>query len=191
MNESNWWNNLESQWKQAFGTVFFKNGNTPGPEEIRNLLNTKVLRLAGPRAPYPNMGFELSNLSGIQDLQKLEILVVTHHQLQSIQPLSSMKHLKSLFLFNNQISSLKGIEDMTHLEQLYVQYNRIDSLRPLKTLTRLKEVYINNNHLASLDGLTEEHSENLVQFFCKPNDRLKQKEIIHAENQLGIRCRSL
>ncbi|MBO9592047.1 MAG: leucine-rich repeat domain-containing protein [Niabella sp.] len=186
-----WWNNLEQQWKQAFEVTFFRNSATPALPDIGQLQNTPVLRLAGPRAPYPNMNFEITNLSGIATLQQLEILVITHQQIKDIQLLRSLKNLKSLFLFNNQIESLEGIEALTNLEQLYVQCNNITSLMPLQQLTQLREVYINDNALTSLEGLTEAHSDNLTSLFCLPNTGLKQKEIIRVENQLGIRCRSV
>ncbi len=186
-----WWENLEIQWKNAFNTVFFHHEGTPSVAEIEQLQQSTVLRLAGPRAPYPNMTFELTNLSGLADLPNLEILVVTHHQIKDISVLEQMKKLKSLFLFNNEIEDLNGIEDLVHLEQLYLQFNKIDSIKQVKQLINLKELYVNNNLLASLEGLTDDHSENLTMFFCKPNDGLKQKELIYAENQLGIKCRSL
>ncbi|MCF3111447.1 leucine-rich repeat domain-containing protein [Niabella sp. CC-SYL272] len=191
MSSLNWWNNLEQQWKQAFEVTFFRSTATPSISDLEQLQNTTVLRLVGPRAPYPNMDFELTNLSGIAALQQLEILVVTHQQIKDLQLLASLKNLKSLFLFNNQIESLEGIEGLTDLEQLYIQFNNIASLTPLQQLTQLKEVYIHHNALTSLDGLTETHSDNLATFFCLPNSGLKQKEIIRAENHLGIRCRSV
>ena len=187
----NWWTNLELQWKEAFSAAVFRNTATPALPDIEQLLNTKVVRLAGPRAPYPNMNFELTNLSGIAALQSLEILVITHQQIKDIRLLRTLKNLKALFLFNNQIESLEGIEELFHLEQLYIQFNKISSLQPLQQLTRLKDVYANHNALTSLEGLTEAHSDNLTTFFCLPNSGLKQKEIIHTENHLGIRCKSV
>lgn len=99
--------------------------------------------------------------------------------------------IKKLFLYNNQIHSLEGIEGLTHLEQLYVQCNNIDSIKPVKTLVKLREFYIHDNNISSLDGLTEEHADNLEMFVCKPNDQLKQKEVLRIERELGIRCRGL
>lgn len=191
MLNTTWWNDLEPQWKQAFGVGFFGHETAPNTEELAHLYAASVLRLVGPKAPYPNMGFELTNLSGIAQLSNLEILVVTHHQIKNIQSLKNLKKLKSVFLFNNQIDSLEGLETLTLLEQLYIQFNNINSLKALKELTCLKELYANNNALSSLEGLTEAHSDTLNTFFCKPNDLLKQKEIIYVENQLGIKCRGI
>jgi len=92
-------------------------------------------------------------------------------------------------LFNNNIKSLHGIETLTQLEQLYVQGNQISSIKPIEQLINLKELYISDNCIETLDGLTEEHSDKLTTFVCRPNKQLKQKEIIRAERELGIICR--
>jgi hypothetical protein len=189
MLKPDWWTNLESLWKQAFAVTLFKHPDEPTPEELSFVYNATVMRFAGPAAPYPNMPFELTNLSGVSQLPNLEILVVTHHKIIFIKELENLQNLKSLFLFNNQIKNLEGIETLKNLEQLYVQCNQIESIRPIEKLINLKEVYVNQNLLSSLVGLTEEHSDKLTDFFCKPNDLLKQKEIIRVERDLGILCR--
>ncbi|MEO8852698.1 MAG: leucine-rich repeat domain-containing protein [Ginsengibacter sp.] len=191
MIDTNWWFQLGEDWKLSFETVFFHHPNEPTAEELDQLYQTTVLRFTGPQAPYPNMAFELSDLSGIAQLDNLEVLVATHHQFHNIESLSSLKKMKNLFLFNNRIESLKGIESLTSLEQLYVQFNKIESLKPIERLVNLKEVYVHNNNLSTLDGLTEEHSEKLTKFFCIPGNSLPQKELIRVENNLGIKCRAL
>lgn len=185
---TDWWKGLEPQWQKALSISFFRHFNEPRPEELARLFASPSLRLAGPRAPFPNLPFELTSLSALAGLHNLEVLVVTHHQLTHIEELGSLKKLKSLFLFNNQIVSLKGIEELKALEQLYVQFNRIESLKPIKKLVNLKEVYVNDNAISSLDGLTEKHSDKLGRFVCRPNPLLHQKEMIRAENMLGIKC---
>ena len=137
------------------------------------------------------MSFELEDLSGISQLYNVEILVIIHQKLGSINELNALQKLKSLFINNNHIESLDGIENLTGLSQLYAQHNRIASILPIEQLINLQECYIHDNHLNSLEGLTEIHAERLEHFFCKPNADLKQKEVIRVERELGIRCRSL
>lgn len=191
MTSLNWWTNLELQWKNAFAATVFQTSSAPAVADIEQLHAAAAIRFAGPRAPYPNMSFELTNLSGIAQLYNLEVLVITHHQIKNITGLQALKRLKGLFLFNNQIESLTGIEQLTHLEQLYVQFNQIRSMEPVKQLVHLKEVYIHNNAITTFDGLTEAHSDQLTHFFCRPNEGLKQRAVIDLENRLGIRCRSV
>lgn len=186
-----WWHGLSVQWKQAFAETVFHHSNEPSPAELAQLHAAPALRFAGPQAPYPNMSFELNDLSGIAALTNLQILVIVFQQLESVAELQALTNLKSLFMYNNCIRSLNGIENLTALEQLYVQGNQVNSLRPIENLTRLKELYVNDNRLSSLEGLTEEHAGALEIFFCKPNAGLKQKELLGIERELGIRCRGL
>lgn len=184
----NWWSNLEMQWQQAFG-ILSGNFDIPGDNEVSKIFTTPTIRLAGPAAPFPNMQFELTNLSGLEHLANLSVVIITHHKIENIEVLSKLPNLKSLFLYNNDIESLHGIEELTQLEQLYVHCNSITSIKPVEKLLNLKELYINDNCIKSLDGLTEEHSEKLATFICRPNKNLKQKEIIRVERELGIICR--
>lgn len=186
-----WWQNLSADWKQAFSETCFPHKNEPTLNELEQLYNAPALRFAGPSAPFPNMSVELTDLSGITALSNLQILILIHHQVSSLEALSNMAGIKKLFLYNNQIHSLAGIEGLTHLEQLYVQCNKIDSIIPVKTLVKLREFYIHDNNISSFDGLTDEHSDNLEMFVCKPNDQIKQKEMLRIERELGIRCRSV
>jgi Leucine-rich repeat (LRR) protein len=182
---------LEPQWKKAFAEIIFRHSNEPTQEELAQLHGSPALRFAGPSSPYPNMSFELTNLSGITSLSNLQVLVIIYQKIESIQELRFLSKLKNLFLYNNQITSLSGVDELTHLEQLYVQWNGIESIKPVQKLRNLRELYIHNNRVSSLEGLTEAHADKLEMFFCKPNESLKQKEILHIERELGIRCRSL
>jgi len=186
-----WWQQLETQWKHAFSECFFKHSHEPTLTELDELYSTPAIRLAGPSAPYPNMTFELTNLSGLVGLDNLHVIVVTHQLIEAVRELKAFPQLTSLFLFNNKITSLEGIEDLTQLSQLYVQCNKIVSILEIRDLVNLQELYVNDNLITSLEGLTEEHADKLEKFFCKPNDQLKSKELLRVERELGIRCRSV
>ena len=191
MDLTGWWQQLESQWKHAFAECFFRHNNEPALTELDQLCSGSAIRLAGPSAPYPNMSFELTNLSGLVGLDNLRIIVVTHQLVETIRELKALPQLTSLFLFNNKITSLEGIENLTQLSQLYVQSNKIVSILEIRNLVNLEELYVNDNLITSLEGLTEEHADKLEKFFCKPNDQLKSKELLRVERELGIRCRSV
>ena len=180
---------MEPQWKQAFALIVTGHQNEPNTIELEKIFTLPTIRLAGPIAPFPNIQFELTNLSGLEYLSNLSIAIITHHKIENIEVLSHLTNLKSLFLFNNNIKSLQGIETLTQLEQLYIQCNDITSIKPVEQLINLKELYISDNCIETLDGLREEHSDKLRTFVCRPNKKLKQKEIIRAERELGIICR--
>ncbi len=184
-----WWESLSPQWQQAFTISVLQKEGTATDEDIEGLKNSVVLRLAGPEAPHPNCTFKLTDLSGIVGLDQLQILIVTHHDIQDMEEVSKLPQLKSIFINNNCLKNLKGIEDLHNLEQLYVQCNELSSIAEIEKLTQLRELYISDNKIASLAGLTEQHAEHLTRFVCMPNELLKQKEIIHTEREIGIICR--
>ncbi len=188
----NWWQGLEPQWQKAINQVILQKGvitDTPNEAGFDTIFGHKYLRFAGPKAPYPNMGFELTNLSGLAAFDEAEMISVTYHQIASIKEITHLKHLKNVFFDNNCLTSLEGVESLPGLEELYVHSNQIESIKPIEGLTKLKTFYCSSNKLTSFDGLTEDHSENLRFFVCLPNEGIKQKEIIRVENTLGIKCR--
>jgi Leucine-rich repeat (LRR) protein len=183
-----WWTSLETQWKIAFQSSVLIHNNTPTDDELDNIMSLTTLTCLGPTAQYPNVNFELTNLTGIKELTELETLVLTHHSLTDVRDLEDLKYLKNLFVSNNKITSLSGIENLKKLEQLNVQNNKIESLVPIKLLIQLKELYVNSNLLTSFEGITAAHSKYLKMFFCLPCDSMSFKDIIFFERTMGIRC---
>ncbi|TNE59521.1 MAG: leucine-rich repeat domain-containing protein [Bacteroidetes bacterium] len=187
-----WWERLEPQWQTAFKEAVlgkYEPDDAPTDTELEQLWNTSVFRFAGPSGAYPNMSIELTNLSGIRLMEQVEILIVTHHSIASLEDLAMLRRLKSLYAYNNVIQTLSGIESLTELEQLFVQSNRIEDLQPLSQLHNLREVYANDNALRSLEGLSQLHSRKLKQFYCLPNTSLPDQEVLRVNNDFGIRCR--
>lgn len=186
-----WWDSLSDNWKKAFNKCVFNKEETTDnltDKELHALWFIAVVRFSGPRAPFPNMSFELDDVSGLADLKYLKIVVVTHQRVTSLQPLAALHQLESLFVFDNRIKNLTGVERLKNLKQLYFQNNEITSLEPLEELTGLTEVYASQNKLVKLDGIGSKHARSIKMFRILPNDELPQKEIIRMENKIGIRC---
>lgn len=186
-----WWHELTPQWRMAFQASVLGHLNLPMPEELENLWRAPALRFTGPTAPYPTLRFELTDCSGVAAMSNLEVLIITHHRLESVQELAGLKNLKSLFVNNNQLGSLTGVEELKRLEQVYAQVNQIDSLEPLRNLTNLRELYVSANALLTLNGITAKHARSLKAFFCLPNEQLPDREVIRFERKMAIRCRTL
>ncbi len=187
-----WWDSLESQWKKAFNEAVLGNGaieNRPSRTEMESIHQATALRFAGPKAPYPNMTFELTNTSGLAELDKVETLVIIFHSVQQLGSLAHMKELTGLFVNNCQLQSLSGIEELINLKLLYASTNEIKDIKPIKKLTNLADFQFPYNKIASLEGITNKHTSNLKNFVCLPNDDLPDRDIIKVENRLGIRCK--
>ncbi len=186
-----WWMDLEEQWRKAFNEAFLNKGpvtDRPSKAELIDIFTTPAIRFAGPRAPYPNMSFELTNASGLKELIAVETLALIHHNVESIEAFSKLTNVNGLFIYDNQVTSLKGIENMKGLQTFHFHANQITSLAPLEGLTMLKDVYATDNQIEDLEGITEAHAENLEIFRVMPNKKLHRREMLRVENTYGIRC---
>jgi len=186
-----WWNTLSNSWKQAFNEVALRRSSTEplGDDMLLTVFNSPNHRFAGPTAPYPNMSFELEDMSGLVGLPNTELVVVIFQRLTHIREVAAFKQLRSLFVYNNQISSLEGIEGQTALKELYCNVNQISTLKPLAGLTNLTTLYCNYNLLSDLDGIGEQHADTLENFYCMPNPNLKESVAMRFEREVGIRCK--
>ncbi len=186
-----WWSGLEEQWQRAFNEAILRRGPvtaTPSTQELDLILTAPALRFAGPRAHYPNMSFELTNLSGLSGLTKVEILVVNHQEISTIEELAGLLQLKSLYLLDNRIEDLHPLRKLVRLEELNFPQNKVKSLKPLENLTALRVLYCSENLLASLDGISVKHRGTLKSFHVIPNENLPDHEIMKFERKIGIRC---
>ena len=185
-----WWNTLSEPWKRAFNEVIRQNStaDVPDDETLHSICTAEVHRFSGPGAPFPNMSFELEDMSGITGLNNLKILILGFQKLTSLREIGHLKELRSLFVFNNQIDSLEGIESLENLTDLYFNVNQVSSLVPLQHLTNLQTIYCNYNNITSLEGIGEQHVQNLKNFVCLPNEQLAFKEIGRMERDIGIQC---
>ncbi len=187
--QQDWWSNLEIQWKKAFNESFFQKApieDMPDEKGFADLFSCPNFRFAGPKSFFPNLSFELSNLTGLEVMHQAELISVSFNQIADVGPLSQLVNLKSLFLNDNNLESLEGLEGLTKITTLYLSNNRIKSLKPLEKMDNLQVVQCSHNKLASFAGLHTGNTENLDHFIGLPN-RVTQLEIDRLQNELRVR----
>lgn len=185
-----WWSTLSPEWQTAYNETMLRRTTTEMPlaPVLHQIWQSPAHRFAGPRAPYPNMSFELSNMDGVLALKNVQILVITFHQLTHLKGIEQMPQLSSLFVFNNQIATLEGVEALTDLLEIYFNVNQVESLEPLRHLTKLHTLYCNYNRVSSLEPIGVQHKPALKNFVCLPNDLLPDEEVLRMEQEIRIRC---
>jgi hypothetical protein len=187
-----WFSELDMLWQMAFNEVLFRKGPTMEPPTDEHLmflvLGVENVRFAGPAAHYPNMSFQLKDLSGLIPLRQLKHITLCNHQVTRLAALAQHTALEHLYVMENQLTSLEGVERMTHLKNLYCQGNQIKSLSPIRNLTNLEVLYVTRNQLHDLDGLTVAHKAQLKTFRVMPNNTLPDEAIIKCQQELGIIC---
>ena len=118
---------------------------------LSGLTNLTELRLSGNRVRDISPLLGLTNLrnlelpSGIQDLPALG------------RVLSSMTHLTSLSLLNNNIADVSALipvlSDLTDLRDLNLNDNDITNLSPLAVLTNLTSLHLWNNNISDISAI--------------------------------------
>lgn len=185
-----WWKGLEPQWKKAFNEAMLGKGpieDIPNGKDLKELFECPNFRFAGPYASYPNLSFELTNLSGLNKMYQAEGIMITFHKIESIDPILNIRNLKSLYLNNNELVSLDGLEGFKDLHSLGVHNNKIVSIKPLEHLKNLVVLNINSNKLKTLEGLHKENTANLEQLFCLPNEHLADVELERLKTELSLK----
>jgi serine/threonine protein kinase/class 3 adenylate cyclase len=93
-------------------------------------------------------------------------LDINSFQITNLDPLNSIRSLRSLDCSRNQLTSLDSLKNMVQLRALYCGQNRISTVEPLKALS-LIELYCNDNRIENLEPLRPMHL--LERLYCGGN----------------------
>jgi hypothetical protein len=117
---------------------------------------------------------DLTPLSYLTTLTKLQLGEVSHNRFSDLSPLSKLKNLTELFLRNNQVSSYDSISNLTNLEDLRLGLDNCKDISPLASLTKLRilsksgditktptERFSDLSPLSNLDNLEEVYFSHL------------------------------
>ena len=95
----------------------------------------------------------IADLSGIETLENLEVLVLVDHHLVNISPLAGLKKLRALDLANNQIVDIAPLSSLSALTFLSFAFNNVSDLSPLSSLDRLQVLLLDENRVADISPL--------------------------------------
>ena len=148
-------------------------GKPTGELTQADLEKVKRFSLAG--GFYGSSRYNITDLTPLAGLTKLEKLSLPQNQITDLTPLAGMTELKTLYLVQNQITDLTPLAGLTKLEMLYLHTNPITDLTPLAGLTKLEGLGLQWNQvtdLTPLAGLT-----GLKRLFLRNNLKLTKAEI--------------
>ncbi|CAN0427439.1 unnamed protein product [Lampetra planeri] len=90
-----------------------------------------------------------------QDLENLEVLLLSHNHLTSIHGLEGCTNLTLLELSHNNITRIGGLEWQKKLQRLLVDHNQLVSTAGLSEVPRLLHLDCSHNQLSSLEGIRD------------------------------------
>ena len=102
------------------------------------------------------IGFnEISDISPLSGLSKLEVIYLPGNKISDISPLSGLTNLRTLVLDSNQISDISPLSGLTNLRSLSVGSNQISDISPLSKLNNLIDLGLSDNNISDIRPLSE------------------------------------
>ena len=123
----------------------------------------------------------LSDISILFGLDKLEELILFRNEISDISTLSYLKNLKFLDLGNNNITDVSSLKSLKNLEQLYLQENSIIDPSPLSSMTSLQILNLEKNQITNFSSLEVLNLGNKL--YTSGNNIISQEEIDNLQKQ--------
>ncbi len=95
-------------------------------------------------------GLKEIDLSILEELPYLSVLILANSSLEDISPLASLTFLTSLKLSSNRITDVSPLASLSHLTELNLWNNQITDISPLETLRYLTSLDVSNNRITHL-----------------------------------------
>jgi Leucine-rich repeat (LRR) protein/cold shock CspA family protein len=96
------------------------------------------------------LGFELRDLTFLEDFKDLEVLNLNRNELSDIELLSNLQFLKKLDLGCNGIVDISPLSSLSRLEELYLGLNNIKNLFPIQNIGTLKILELQHNEIEEI-----------------------------------------
>jgi len=96
---------------------------------------------------------QISDLSPLAGLTKLQSLILDYNQIEDMSALSELANLERLNLNNNMVESIPDLQDLKQLRDLYLENNQLDDIDGVAGLTALEQLWIAGNQIQEISAL--------------------------------------
>jgi len=208
----NWWNNLNSDWREVFGGNIVINDSIRladivhledslvmisqrSKTDILDSLYDYRIDLPEERRSgyYQPVSFDtvklntqtiFNKLFGIKKLETIDISGI--QDIRSLSPLSELSDLKAVYCQNTLISNLSPIRNLNKLESLEISETPVLSLDPLHYSVSIQKLFFSYtlvNDLSPISGLTD-----LREIECSGNRINNLEHLEGLENLVLLDC---
>ncbi len=176
---SDWWKGLAQEWKDVFNS-YEPVSPVPDRVQLHKISSLKEIDIDGKK--------EITNLSPLSTLKRLQKLNASDLQLTDLSPLSQTDRLITLNISNTPVSDISALTNHKLLEELNFANSPISDLSPLSWHLSLKKLNISGTQVSKLDPL--ETCTNLEELNCyntrvnsiKPLENLRNLKTLRAYN---------
>jgi len=96
----------------------------------------------------------LTDLNGIDQLIRLEMLFCENNELTSLKGVENLKYLKEISCEKNQITDISSLSNLNNLELLNISSNKLTTLNDIKNLTNITELLFSHNRISDLNQIS-------------------------------------
>lgn len=95
-------------------------------------------------------GLGIKNLAGLEYCRKVALINFAENEITDLTPLAGLPRLQSLDLSKNQIKDLQPLVTNTALQYLDLSFNRLRKIEAVAGLTNLAALLVSHNNLADV-----------------------------------------
>ncbi len=110
-------------------------------------------------------GFELEDLTGIENCFNISNLNLSGNRIFRIHQLAGLVKLEVLYLSDNRIDDITFLEELTELRELDISFNDIDDISVLLELPKLQYVNIIDNPVSDETIIEELQDKGVIVIF--------------------------
>lgn len=99
-------------------------------------------------------GNKINDIAPLKELTAMQLLDLSRNEVADLSPITAMKNLRTLYVANNKLSSLAPIAELTKIWSLDASANQLTDLTPVSGLSWLTMLDLRQNQIKSLDPIS-------------------------------------
>lgn len=136
-----WWNALPLAWQRVF-REHVRTNPQPSAAQLNAIAGLNMLNISGNR--------EISDLSPVERLYRLEQLLIEDTRITSLMPVSRLSTLKVLKCARSPVYDLTPLKFHTGLRELNIENTPVDDIEPLSYLKEMEELICGGTQIKDL-----------------------------------------
>lgn len=102
---------------------------------------------------FPHENSDISDLTGLEYAKDLRFINVFNNELESLDPLSDLSKIDTVYAASNEISDLSFVEKLANLKFLDLTGNQIATLTFIQDSVNLKTLKLGHNNISDISSL--------------------------------------
>ena len=171
---TDWWGRLSSAWKEVLLGLAGLKGD-PDKVGLQRIASLKKVTITD--------NFQISDLSPMLHLDRLEELTFSGTNVTTLDPVAGMKRLRVLGCQRNPLTALTAVSGLSTLKELDFSNTQVEDLDALQNMVQLEVLKFNGTQVKNLKYLQLLTNLTTLEFF---NTRVGNIDVLDGMNKLKV-----